>query len=51
MTETTAEAVGRRLSGERVPRGRALVAATTVGFGTAVLVYKLLRSSGGHSAD
>ena len=46
MTATTAEAVGERLAGERVPRRRALVAAMTAGFATAVLVYKVLRSGG-----
>lgn len=44
MTATTAEAVGERLAGRRVPRRRALVAALTAGIGTAVVVYKLLRA-------
>jgi hypothetical protein len=51
MTAMAAEAVGERLTGERVSRPRALVAAATAGFGTAVLVYKLLRSGGDDSAD
>ena len=51
MTATTAEAVGERLTGERVPRWQALVAAGTAGFGTAVFVYKLLRSGGDRSGD
>jgi hypothetical protein len=51
VTATAAEAVGERLAGERVPRRRALVAAATAGFGTAVLVYKLLRSGGDDSED
>ena len=51
MTATTAEAVTERLAGERVPRRRALVAAVTAGFGTAVLVYKLLRSGEDDSAN
>jgi len=51
MTATAAEAVGERLTGERVPRWQALVAAGTAGFGTAVFVYKLLRSSGNHTDD
>ena len=51
MTAVAAEAVGERLAGERVSRGRALVAAMTVGFGTAVLTYKLLRSGGDDSAN
>jgi hypothetical protein len=44
VTATTAEAVGERLAGERVPRRRAFVAAATAGIGTAVVVYRLLRS-------
>lgn len=51
MTATTAEAVGERLAGERVPRRHALVAAAGAGLGTAVLVYKLLRSGESESAD
>ena len=51
MTEIAVEAVGERLAGEHVSRGRALVAAVTAGFGAAVLVYKLLRSGGADSAD
>lgn len=44
MAATTGKAAGERLTGEQVPRRRALTAATATGFGTAVLVYKLLRS-------
>jgi len=51
VTAVAAEAVGERLAGERVSRGRALVAAATAGVGAAVLVYKLLRSGGDDSAD
>jgi hypothetical protein len=51
MAAVAAEAVGERLAGERVSRGRALVAAATAGFAAAVLVYKLLRSGGDESAD
>jgi hypothetical protein len=44
--ESAAETVGKRLAGERPGRFRALVIATGVGVGTAVLTYKLLRSGG-----
>jgi hypothetical protein len=44
MTSQAAETAGRRLAGEEISRSRALVAAGVAGFGTAVLVYKLLRA-------
>ena len=43
MTSVAAETAGKRLAGERVSRPRALITAGVVGFGTAVLTYKLLR--------
>jgi hypothetical protein len=45
VTATTAEAVGERLAGERVPRRRALVAAVVAGAATGAAVYRLLRAN------
>jgi len=47
MTASAAETVTRRMGGERPGRMRALMVATTVGFGAAVMTYKLLRSGAG----
>ena len=44
MTATVATAASERLSGERVPRRRALAAAVVTGVAAAVTVYRLLRS-------
>jgi hypothetical protein len=44
MTERVVETAAARLAGERPSRARALVAATFVGLGAAVVTYKLLRS-------
>ena len=51
MVATSAtETVTRRIAGERPGRMRALLVATTVGFGAAVMTYKLLRSGAGDEA-
>ena len=50
MTTTAAETIGERLAGQDVPRRRALVTAVVVGTGTAVVVYRLLRSSSNESS-
>lgn len=44
MTETVADTAATRLAGERPSRTRALITATVVGVGAAVVTYKLLRS-------
>lgn len=41
-----AEAAGERLHGGQVSRTKALLASTVIGFGSAVVAYKLLRSGG-----
>jgi hypothetical protein len=53
MTSIAAEAVGRRLAGERPSRPRALLAACAAAAAAGVLVYKLLRSGdqGGKDVD
>jgi len=40
------EAAAQRARGERVSRPKALLVATVVGVGAAVVTYKLLRSGG-----
>lgn len=47
MVANAAETVTKRIGGERPGRMRALLVATTVGFGAAVMTYKLLRSGAG----
>jgi hypothetical protein len=47
MATSAAETVGAKLAGERPGRLKAFATATVVGFGAAVLTYKLLRSGGG----
>jgi hypothetical protein len=44
VTDFIGEAVADRVSGEQPSRVRALIAAIAIGFGAAVLAYRLLRS-------
>jgi hypothetical protein len=48
VTDYVGEAVTDRISGEQPSRVRALIAAIAIGFGAAVLAYRLLR---GGSSD
>jgi len=51
MTDFVGEAVSDRLQGEQASRHRALGAAIIIGFGAAVLAYRLLRSGSDRSED
>jgi hypothetical protein len=51
MATLAAKAAGERLAGQRPSRVRAFLAATVAGFGTGVLVYRLLRSGEEPSED
>jgi hypothetical protein len=44
MVDIAKDAALERVAGERPGRSKAVVAAIVVGFGTALLVYRLLRS-------
>jgi len=46
MSDVVGDAVSDRLQGGEPSRLRALVAATVIGFGAAVIAYKLLRGMG-----
>ena len=47
MSDFVGEAVEQRLEGDQPSHLRALGAAIIIGFGAAVLAYRLLRSDGG----
>jgi hypothetical protein len=47
VSDFVGDTVSQRLEGEESSRLRALVAAIVIGFGAAVLAYRLLRNAGG----
>jgi hypothetical protein len=49
MSDFVGEAVNQRLQDDEASRLRALGAAIIIGFGAAVVAYKLLRNAGGDS--
>jgi hypothetical protein len=51
MSDFVEEAVSQRVSGDDPSRLRALGAAIIIGFGAAVVSYRLLRSGGDDDSD
>ena len=51
MTDFVGEAINQRLEEEEASRLRALGAAIIIGFGAAVLAYRLLRGGNASGAD
>jgi class 3 adenylate cyclase len=51
MSDFVGEAVAQRVQDDEASRLRALGAAIVIGFGAAVVAYRLLRNSGGGNSD